>query len=102
MGEDKVPLHGTITIKRPNVTRKTFMAQSTVRSSVKLSPQPCIAKPPDFAARRLRRVGAWLLLSLALLAGLGRVWSVCWLVFLWWCLSLLRPSSLLVCVVVGV
>jgi len=54
------------------------MAQSTVRSSVKLSPQTRIAKPPDFAERRLRRVGAWLLLFLALLAELGLAWDRSW------------------------
>jgi len=54
------------------------MAQSTVRSSVKLSPQTRIAKSPDFAERRLRRVGAWLLLFLALLAELGLAWDRSW------------------------
>jgi hypothetical protein len=37
-----------------------------------------LSKPPDFAERRLRRIGAWLMLILALQAELGLAWDRNW------------------------
>src|SRR5437660_10069140 len=54
------------------------MAQSIVRSSVEPSPRKHISKSVDLTERRLRRVGAWLLLFLALLAELGLAWDRSW------------------------
>jgi hypothetical protein len=54
------------------------MARSIVRSNTKEAPQISISKPPDIVERRLRRVGAWLLLYLSLQAELGLAWDRNW------------------------
>ena len=54
------------------------MAQSAAHSSKNQADQISQSKPADLTERRLRRVGAWFLLYLALQAELGLAWDRNW------------------------
>jgi len=54
------------------------MTRLSVRPNAQASPQTPITKSPDLAERRLRCVGAWILLYLSLQAELGLAWDRNW------------------------
>ncbi len=54
------------------------MARLFVNANKQESAQTQFSKPPDLAERRLRRIGAWLMLILALQAELGLAWDRNW------------------------
>jgi hypothetical protein len=54
------------------------MAELFVNTNKQASAPTQFSKPPDLAERRLRRIGAWLMLMLALQAELGLAWDRNW------------------------
>jgi hypothetical protein len=54
------------------------MARLVVSTNKQASVPAQLSKPPDLVERRLRRIGAWLLLILALQAELGLAWDRNW------------------------
>lgn len=54
------------------------MARLFASTNNQASPPTLFSKPPDLAERRLRRIGAWLMLILALQAELGLAWDRNW------------------------
>jgi len=54
------------------------MRRLSVRPYTQTFPQVRISKPPELVERRLRRLGAWLLLYLCLQAELGLAWDRNW------------------------
>src|SRR5713101_3049617 len=54
------------------------MRRLSVRPYTQTFPQVRISKPPELVERRLRRLGAWFLLYLALQAELGLAWDRNW------------------------
>src|SRR6266487_3264265 len=57
---------------------KGNMARLFVSTNKQESSSTQFSKPPDLAERRLRRIGAWLMLILALQAELGLAWDRNW------------------------
>ena len=57
---------------------KGNMAKLSVNANRQASARTQFSKPPDLVERRLRRIGAWLMLILALQAELGLAWDRNW------------------------
>jgi len=70
-------MDGTIT-KKERAWKKENMARLFVSTNKQESSPTQFSKPPDLAERRLRRIGAWLMLILALQAELGLAWDRNW------------------------
>ena len=54
------------------------MARSFAKTNKQVSAPIQLLNPPDLTERRLRRIGAWLMLILALQAELGLAWDRNW------------------------
>src|SRR5437016_9399199 len=63
---------------KKNEPGKKNMARLFVSTNKQESSPAQFSKPPDLAERRLRRIGAWLMLILALQAEFGLAWDRNW------------------------